>query len=152
MFESQKESKKDAMYAARKVLEALGSMFENAKGVMEWLNECAREIAYIGAAFLNLRGRIRSHSATADNPVSWRTPAGLPVVQVPHNPAAPAAHPGRVGAKLAVPAIPEAVEARGADRVANLFCPVRLSWLFPSLSPLTRLLRSQAAQRKLRSH
>jgi len=151
VFESQKESKKDAMYAARKVLEALGSMFENAKGVMEWLNECAREIAYIGAACLKLRGRIRSHSATADNPVSWRTPAGLPVVQVPHNPA-PATHPCRVGAKFAVPAIPEAVEARGADRVANLFCPVRLSLLFPSLSPLTRLLRSQAAQRKLRSH
>ena len=48
-FESEPESKATAMYAARKVLEALGSMFENAKSVMDWLNECAREIAYNGA-------------------------------------------------------------------------------------------------------
>ena len=48
-FESGPEGKATAMYAARKVMEALGSMFENAKGVMDWLNECAKIIAYNGA-------------------------------------------------------------------------------------------------------
>jgi DNA-directed RNA polymerase len=37
------------MYAARKVLDALGNMFVNAKNVMDWLNECARDIAQHGA-------------------------------------------------------------------------------------------------------
>jgi DNA-directed RNA polymerase len=37
------------MYAARKVLDALGNMFVNAKSVMDWLNECARDIAQHGA-------------------------------------------------------------------------------------------------------
>ena len=37
------------MYAARKVLDALGDMFVNAKSVMDWLNECARDIAQHGA-------------------------------------------------------------------------------------------------------
>jgi DNA-directed RNA polymerase len=37
------------MYAARKVLDALGNMFVNARAVMDWLNECARDIAQHGA-------------------------------------------------------------------------------------------------------
>ena len=37
------------MYAARKVLDALGTMCVNAKSVMDWLNECARDIAQHGA-------------------------------------------------------------------------------------------------------
>ena len=52
-----------SMYAARKVIEALGNMFGNAKAVMDWLNECAREIAH------------------HEESVRWRTPVGLPVVQ-----------------------------------------------------------------------
>ncbi len=48
-FESNTDTKEAAMYAARKVLEALGNMFGNAKSVMDWLNECARDIAQHGA-------------------------------------------------------------------------------------------------------
>ena len=48
-FEHQAENKAVAMYAARKVLDALGNMFVNAKSVMDWLNECARDIAQHGA-------------------------------------------------------------------------------------------------------
>ena len=49
-FEHQAENKAAAMYAARKVLDALGNMFVNAKNVMDWLNECARDIAQHGAS------------------------------------------------------------------------------------------------------
>jgi DNA-directed RNA polymerase len=52
-FDSQPDSKATAMYAARKVLDALGNMFKNAKKVMDWLNECAREIAFHGAGYIN---------------------------------------------------------------------------------------------------
>jgi len=62
-FESQADTKVAAVYAARKVLEAMGEMFSNARNVMDWLNECARDIA--------------QH----DLPVRWRSPVGLPVVQ-----------------------------------------------------------------------
>jgi hypothetical protein len=43
------------MYAARKVLDALGDMFVNARSVMDWLNECARDIAQHGAFGLQPR-------------------------------------------------------------------------------------------------
>jgi hypothetical protein len=43
------------MYAARKVLDALGNMFVNAKNVMDWLNECARDIAQHGASRTHAR-------------------------------------------------------------------------------------------------
>jgi hypothetical protein len=49
-FEHQAENKAAALYAARKVLDALGNMFVNARNVMDWLNECARDIAQHGAS------------------------------------------------------------------------------------------------------
>ena len=47
--EGLREGQATANYAARKVLEALGNMFGNARSVMDWLNECAKEIAHHGA-------------------------------------------------------------------------------------------------------
>ena len=49
------------MYAARKVLDALGNMFVNAKSVMDWLNECARDIAQHGA-FRHGRCHVELHA------------------------------------------------------------------------------------------
>lgn len=62
-FDDPVDSKAAATYAARKVLDGLENMFENANAVMEWLNDCARDIAH------------------SEAPVEWRTPVGLPVVQ-----------------------------------------------------------------------
>ena len=44
-------------------LDSLHAMFDNAKGIMQWLSLCAREVA------------------KADKPVQWTTPLGLRVVQ-----------------------------------------------------------------------
>ncbi|XP_031285635.1 DNA-directed RNA polymerase 2, chloroplastic/mitochondrial [Pistacia vera] len=50
-------------YAAKVTLTALGEMFEAARGIMNWLAECAKVIA------------------SENVPVRWTTPLGLPVVQ-----------------------------------------------------------------------
>ncbi|KVH93691.1 DNA-directed RNA polymerase, helix hairpin domain-containing protein [Cynara cardunculus var. scolymus] len=50
-------------YAARVTLEALGEIFEAARGTMCWLGDCAKVIA------------------SENQPVRWTTPLGLPVVQ-----------------------------------------------------------------------
>eukprot|EP00250_Pteridium_aquilinum_P021406 c25112_g1_i1 orf=168-3746(+) len=50
-------------YAAKTTLAALGEMFEAARIIMGWLGDCAKIIA--------------SHN----QPVKWKTPLGLPVVQ-----------------------------------------------------------------------
>ena len=92
-FEHQAENKAAAMYAARKVLDALGNMFVNAKNVMDWLNECARDIAQHGASrgvrmradcarLYRVPSLTRALPCFAESSVRWRTPVGLPVVQV----------------------------------------------------------------------
>ena len=85
-FESMGENKAAAMYAARKVLDALGNMFVNAKNVMDWLNECARDIAQHGAAYPTYHvhytcAQRAHHVLPPESSVCWRTPVGLPVVQ-----------------------------------------------------------------------
>ncbi|THU63720.1 hypothetical protein C4D60_Mb01t18810 [Musa balbisiana] len=50
-------------YAAKVTLNALGEMFEAARGIMKWLGDCAKIIA------------------SENEPVKWTTPLGLPVVQ-----------------------------------------------------------------------
>ncbi|KAK7281553.1 hypothetical protein RIF29_09650 [Crotalaria pallida] len=50
-------------YAAKVTLAALGEVFEAARGIMGWLGDCAKVIAYDNQA------------------VRWTTPLGLPVVQ-----------------------------------------------------------------------
>lgn len=50
-------------YAAKVTLEALGEIFEAARGTMCWLGDCAKVIA------------------SENQPVRWTTPLGLPVVQ-----------------------------------------------------------------------
>ncbi|XP_057428848.1 DNA-directed RNA polymerase 3B, chloroplastic isoform X2 [Lotus japonicus] len=52
-----------ACYAAKVTLAALGEVFEAARGIMSWLGDCAKVIAYENQA------------------VHWTTPLGLPVVQ-----------------------------------------------------------------------
>ncbi|XP_020204827.1 DNA-directed RNA polymerase 3B, chloroplastic [Cajanus cajan] len=52
-----------ACYAAKVTLAALGEVFEAARGIMGWLGDCAKVIAYENQA------------------VYWTTPLGLPVVQ-----------------------------------------------------------------------
>ncbi|TKY73147.1 DNA-directed RNA polymerase 3 [Spatholobus suberectus] len=52
-----------ACYAAKVTLAALGEVFEAARGIMGWLGDCAKVIAYENEA------------------VCWTTPLGLPVVQ-----------------------------------------------------------------------
>ncbi|XP_038987042.1 DNA-directed RNA polymerase 3, chloroplastic isoform X3 [Phoenix dactylifera] len=50
-------------YAAKVTLDALGEMFQAARGIMKWLADCAKVIA------------------SENQPVRWTTPLGLPVVQ-----------------------------------------------------------------------
>ncbi|KAF0919328.1 hypothetical protein E2562_029178 [Oryza meyeriana var. granulata] len=50
-------------YAAKVTLTALGEMFQAARSIMNWLGDCAKEIA------------------CENEPVKWTTPLGLPVVQ-----------------------------------------------------------------------
>ncbi|KAJ4833082.1 DNA-directed RNA polymerase 2, chloroplastic/mitochondrial [Turnera subulata] len=50
-------------YAAKVTLTALGQMFQAARSIMNWLSECAKIIA------------------SENEPVCWKTPLGLPVVQ-----------------------------------------------------------------------
>ncbi|XP_054821958.1 DNA-directed RNA polymerase 3, chloroplastic-like isoform X2 [Prosopis cineraria] len=52
-----------ACYAAKVTLDALGEIFEAARGIMNWLGDCAKVIASDNQA------------------VRWTTPLGLPVVQ-----------------------------------------------------------------------
>jgi len=83
--EGLREGQATANYAARKVLEALGNMFGNARSVMDWLNECAKEIAHHGALHplpWCLRCLPTRGLPFAEDSVKWRTPVGLPVVQV----------------------------------------------------------------------
>lgn len=54
---------KVSAYAARVTLEGLQEGFTNAKDIMQWLADCAHEIAKDGKT------------------VVWKTPLGLPVVQ-----------------------------------------------------------------------
>ena len=76
-------------YAARQVLDALEDTFTNAKGVMNWLSDCAR----IGVRqFYGLPDRRGSHDEavrkyvdTPPRPLQWTSPIGLPVVQ-PYSP------------------------------------------------------------------
>ncbi|XP_048495367.1 DNA-directed RNA polymerase 2, chloroplastic/mitochondrial isoform X2 [Beta vulgaris subsp. vulgaris] len=62
-FSDQAELYGAACYAARTTLTALGEMFQAARSIMSWLGECAKIIAL------------------ENQPVRWRTPLGLPVVQ-----------------------------------------------------------------------
>ena len=62
-FEDNREMYLVACYSARVTLDCLHKMFQSAKFIMQWLNECARLVAQ------------------KDQAVSWRTPLGLPVVQ-----------------------------------------------------------------------
>ncbi|CAO1948721.1 unnamed protein product [Urochloa humidicola] len=50
-------------YTTRVTLDALGQMFQSARGIMAWLGDCAKMIASI------------------NQPVKWTSPVGLPVVQ-----------------------------------------------------------------------
>uniref|UniRef100_A0A0E0HUC3 DNA-directed RNA polymerase n=1 Tax=Oryza nivara TaxID=4536 RepID=A0A0E0HUC3_ORYNI len=50
-------------YATRVTLDALGQMFQSARGIMAWLGDCAKMIA------------------SENHPVKWTSPVGLPVVQ-----------------------------------------------------------------------
>ncbi|ONK78853.1 uncharacterized protein A4U43_C01F240 [Asparagus officinalis] len=50
-------------YATKVTLNALGEMFQAARGIMKWLGDCAKVIA------------------SENEPVRWTTPLGLPVVQ-----------------------------------------------------------------------
>lgn len=50
-------------YAAKTTLEALGEMFKEAKGIMNWLAECAKLVA------------------SENEAVKWSSPLGLPIVQ-----------------------------------------------------------------------
>ncbi|KAL2482807.1 DNA-directed RNA polymerase 3 [Forsythia ovata] len=52
-----------ACYAAKVTLAALGELFQAARAIMGWLGDCAKIIA------------------SENQPVSWTTPLGLPVVQ-----------------------------------------------------------------------
>ncbi|OMO87107.1 DNA-directed RNA polymerase, phage-type, partial [Corchorus capsularis] len=52
-----------ACYAAKVTLAALGELFQAARNIMAWLGDCAKVIA------------------SANQPVRWTTPLGLPVVQ-----------------------------------------------------------------------
>ncbi|KAG2389538.1 hypothetical protein C9374_014098 [Naegleria lovaniensis] len=52
-----------ASYLASITLKSLGEVFSSAQNIMEWLNDCALLIS------------------SSDNPVSWTTPLGLPVIQ-----------------------------------------------------------------------
>ncbi|XP_051131571.1 DNA-directed RNA polymerase 3B, chloroplastic [Andrographis paniculata] len=54
---------KASCYAAKVTLAALGELFEAARAIMGWLGDCAKIIA------------------SANEPVRWTTPLGLPVVQ-----------------------------------------------------------------------
>lgn len=50
-------------YATKVTLNALGEMFQAARGIMKWLGDCAKVVA------------------SENEPVRWNTPLGLPVVQ-----------------------------------------------------------------------
>jgi len=50
-------------YATRVTLDALGQMFQSARGIMAWLGDCAKMIA------------------SKNQPVKWTSAVGLPVVQ-----------------------------------------------------------------------
>ncbi|KAF0979842.1 hypothetical protein FDP41_000995 [Naegleria fowleri] len=52
-----------ASYLASITLKSLGEVFSSAQNIMEWLNDCALLIS------------------SSDNPVTWTTPLGLPVIQ-----------------------------------------------------------------------
>ncbi|XP_074280847.1 DNA-directed RNA polymerase 3B, chloroplastic [Silene latifolia] len=52
-----------ACYSAKVTMSALGQLFQAARGIMDWLGDCAKVIA------------------SQNQPVRWTTPLGLPVVQ-----------------------------------------------------------------------
>ncbi|KAK9697452.1 hypothetical protein RND81_08G038400 [Saponaria officinalis] len=52
-----------ACYSAKVTMSALGELFQAARGIMDWLGDCAKVIA------------------SENQPVRWTTPLGLPVVQ-----------------------------------------------------------------------
>lgn len=52
-----------ACYSAKVTMSALGQLFQAARGIMDWLGDCAKVIA------------------AENQPVRWTTPLGLPVVQ-----------------------------------------------------------------------
>ena len=124
------------MYAARKVLDALGNMFVNAKSVMDWLNECARDIAQHGASgtadarklMLTL---IRTRTTRLpESSVRWTTPVGLPVVQV--------CFAARDVAHRVPSAIPRSRTASAASAACRRCCRRLLSRAFRAPRCLTR--------------
>ncbi|CAL6269876.1 unnamed protein product [Bathycoccus prasinos] len=62
-FESESVRYRVAAYAAKRTLDALNDMFQNAREVMGWLTHCASVVTKVNA------------------PVQWTTPLGLPVLQ-----------------------------------------------------------------------
>jgi DNA-directed RNA polymerase len=62
-FENESVRYRVASYAAKRTLDALNDMFQNAREVMGWLTHCASVVTKINA------------------PVQWTTPLGLPVLQ-----------------------------------------------------------------------
>ncbi len=62
-FENESVRYRVAAYAAKRTLDALNDMFQNAREVMEWLTHCASVVTKVNA------------------PVQWTTPLGLPVLQ-----------------------------------------------------------------------
>ncbi|KAF7313242.1 DNA-directed RNA polymerase [Mycena kentingensis (nom. inval.)] len=87
-----------AAYLAKKVLAAIGDLFSGAKGIMNWLNLCARLIAKsipgerIPEALNEIQDKRRGDNAPLNLPeeelkkeqmtsVVWTTPLGLPICQ-----------------------------------------------------------------------
>ena len=62
-FESESVRYRCAAYAAKRTLDALNDMFQNARDVMGWLTHCASIVTKV------------------NKPVQWTTPLGLPILQ-----------------------------------------------------------------------
>ncbi|KAL4782100.1 hypothetical protein BJX76DRAFT_333587 [Aspergillus varians] len=95
---SSEEKKQGALYIARKIFEALGTMFNGAHDIQYWLGDCAsritqsippEQIEAIAKEMLapTYRGNVKAQGSQADpnkhfkSTVIWTTPLGLPVVQ-----------------------------------------------------------------------
>ncbi|OEL14072.1 DNA-directed RNA polymerase 3B, chloroplastic [Dichanthelium oligosanthes] len=59
-------------YATRVTLDALGQMFQSARGIMAWLGDCAKVYSQL---------LLYEMIASKNQPVKWTSPVGLPVVQ-----------------------------------------------------------------------
>ncbi|KAI9930308.1 DNA-directed RNA polymerase [Aspergillus wentii] len=94
---SAEEKKNGALYIARKIFEALGTMFNGAHDIQYWLGDCASRIttslspdqieeiakeALTPAKSSNgIKEKIKDPSEKFRSTVIWTTPLGLPVVQ-----------------------------------------------------------------------